>query len=309
MTSLYPVYVPKLLSRDEHFVSGRRSCKGCGKALAVRMICKMMGKEVIAPAPVKGSAKAAGCVPAGMGSPWDELTSGNLAITCADRLLSSEGQSPEEHGARRKVRKAVIGLDMRVFTKDPLMLDEVAKGNRDALYICYDSEMCMDALIKKTTPTLYGHELLHLPGRQELSNFIKNKNIPLPIRDSSLSYMATACPSFPLDLLGKIRKGLRARGASFISVLTPCPTGWLFNPELTARLGVMAVESGFYPLMEWESGSVRITEPVSRLRPLRDYFKEQHRYVAFPPQLIALMEEIVSEEYAGLVKRAHGKDA
>jgi pyruvate ferredoxin oxidoreductase beta subunit len=310
MTSLYPVYVPKLLSRDEHFVSGRRSCKGCGKALSVRMISKMMGKDAVAAAPAADRVQAAGCVPAGMGAPWDALTSGGQAITCAERLKSEEGQSPVAPGARRKISKAVIGLDMRVFSKDPLMLDRVVKGNRDVLYICYDSEMYMDALIKKTTPTLYGHESLHLPGRQELSSFIKGKNIPLSILESSLSYVATACPSYPLDLLGKIRKGLRARGTSFISVLTPCPTGWLFNPELTARFGVMAVESGFYPLMERESGSAaRITEPVARLRPLADYFNAQHRYVAFPRQLIALLGEIVSEEYAGLAGRTRGKDA
>lgn len=309
MTSLYPVYVPKLLSRDEHFVSGRRSCKGCGKALSVRMICKMMGKEMIASAPARERAEAAGFVPAGMGSPWDDLTSGNLTLSCADRIISAHGTSPEGHGAHRKVRKAVIGLDMRVFSKDPLMQEEVVKGNREALYVCYDSEMYMDALIRRATPTLYGHESLHLPGKQELSDFIKNKNVPLLIRESALSYVATACPSFPLDLLVKIKKGLRARGTSFISLLTPCPTGWLFSPELTAQMGVMAVEAGFYPLMEMESGSVRITETVSRLRPLSDYFKAQHRYVAFPPPLIALLQEIVSEEYAGLVDRARGKEA
>ncbi len=309
MSTLYPVYVPKLLSRDEHFVSGRRSCKGCGKALAVRMICKMMGKDAVVSAPAAGRAPAAGCLPAGVGSPWDELTSGNQAVACADRLLAEDGQAPEAPGARRKISKAVMGLDMRVFTKDPLMLDRVVKGNRDVLYICYDSEMYMDALIKKTTPTLYGHESLHLPGRQELRTFIQYKNIPQPILENSLSYVATACPSHPLDLLGKIKKGLRARGTSFISVLTPCPTGWLFNPELTARLGVMAVESGFYPLLERESGSVRVTEPVSRLRPLADYFMAQHRYVAFSRPLIALMGEIVSEAYAGLAGRTRGKDA
>lgn len=309
MSTLYPVYVPKLLSRDEHFVSGRRSCKGCGKALSVRMICKMMGKEIVASVPAGDRVQSAGCDTAGMGSPWDELTSGNQAMSCIDRLLSADERSPESPGARRKIRKAVIGLDMRVFTKDALMADKVAKGNREVLYICYDSEMYMDALIKRTAPVLYGHESLHLPGREELRNLIKNKNIPLPIQESSLSYVATACPSYPLDLLGKIRKGLRAKGSAFISMLTPCPTGWQFSPELTAQLGVMAVESGFYPLVERETGPVRLTEPVPRLRPLKDYFKAQQRYVAFPPRLITLLEEVVSEEYAGLVNRTRRKDA
>jgi pyruvate ferredoxin oxidoreductase beta subunit len=290
-------------------VSGRRSCKGCGKALSVRMICKMMGKETVASVPAGDRVQAAGCVTAGMGSPWDELTSGNQAMSCIDRLLSENGRSPEAPGARRKIRKAVLGLDMRVLARDPLMVDEMAKGDRDVLYICYDSEMYMDALIKRTAPALYGHESLHLPGREELRNLVKNKNIPLPIRESSLAYVATACPSYPLDLLGKIKKGLRAQGASFISLLTPCPTGWLFNPDLTVQLGLMAVESGFYPLIEREAGLVRVTEPVSRLRPLKDYVKAQQRYVAFPTQLISLLEEVVSEEYAGLVNRSRGKDA
>lgn len=309
MTSLYPVYVPKLLSRDEHFVSGRRSCKGCGKALSVRMVCKMVGRDVVASAPIKDDASSAAWASAGIGFPWDELTSGNLALTCADRLLSQNGHSSQAAGSRRKIKKAVIGIDMRVFSKDPLMLDEVVRGNREVLYICYDSEMYMDALIRRTVPTLYGDELQHLPGKEELRNLIKHKNIPLSVRESSLSYMATACPSYPLDLLGKIKKGLRARGAAFISLLTPCPTGWLFSPELTVRLGVMAVESGFYPLMEIEAGTVRLTETIAKLRPLSDYFKAQHRYVAFPAQLISLMQEIVAEEYAGLVDRARGRES
>ena len=307
MTTLYPVYVPKLLSRDEYFVAGRRSCKGCGKALSVRMICKMMGRDVVASAPGKDTPLLSSYGKTGVGFSWDEITTGDLAISFADQLLAENERAGEGTGSRRKVKKAVVGIDLRVFARDPLVVNEVVKEGRDVLYICYDSEMYMDTLIKKAAPSLNGHGAVHLPGREELRSLIKSKNIPSPVWESSLSYAATACPSFPLDLWGKIKKGLRARGTAFISLLTPCPTAWLFKPELTAHLGTLAVETGFYPLLERESGSVSLTMKVSQLKPLSNYLKAQQRYVTFSPELAALIQEIVSEEYAALVKRAYGK--
>lgn len=308
MTTLYPVYVPKLLSRDEHFVSGRRSCKGCGKALSLRMISKMVGRDVVASSPGSDPSPFSRYGKTGAGVPWDEITSGDLAFSFVNRLMAENERSREKKGAGRRIKKAVLGIDMRIFSKDPLVVHEVVNADREVLYLCYDSEMYMDALIRKYAPSLNGHEAVRLPGKKEMASFIRNKNIPPSVWDSSLSYVATACPSFPLDLWGKIRKGLRTRGAAFISLLTPCPTAWLFKPEMTAHLGVLAVETGFYPLLERESGSVSLTIEVPKLQPLSNYFRAQQRYVTFLPELVALMQEVVSEEYAGLVKRAQGKD-
>ncbi len=54
----------------------------------------------------------------------------------------------------------------------------------------------------------------------------------------------------------KIKKALTVNGTAFISVLTPCPTAWLFKPELTAHLGDLAVNTGFYPLYEMEGDTI-----------------------------------------------------
>ena len=94
-------------------------------------------------------------------------------------------------------------------------------------------------------------------------------------------------------------------GTAFISVLTPCPTAWLFKPELTAHLGALAVNTGFFPLYETESDTVPLTKRIAQPRPLSDYFEAQQRYVAFPPEYRALLQEVVSEEYEKLV--AHTK--
>jgi len=107
--------------------------------------------------------------------------------------------------------------------------------------------------------------------------------------------------------MAKIKKALKVTGTAFISVLTPCPTGWLFKPELTAHLGALAVETGFYPLYEIENNRVHITHRVAQPKPLSEYFKLQQRYVAFPPEWIALLQEVISEEYGKLVSHKKKK--
>jgi len=32
---------------EEYFAPGHRACMGCGEALAVRLVCKALGKDVI----------------------------------------------------------------------------------------------------------------------------------------------------------------------------------------------------------------------------------------------------------------------
>ena len=201
------------------------------------------------------------------------------------------------------IAKMLVGIDRRVFFKDPFALTDMLEGEKEIVYICYDNEIYVDELIKKAVPSLDLHKKQELT-REEVISFIKDKNLPFQINDLSLSYSATACPSFPLDLMEKIKKALRCSGTSFINVLAPCPTGWRFKPELTVYLGLLAVETGFYPLFERENGVTKITKRVIKRKPISDYFKVQQRYVGFPPEWIKLIQEVVSEEYEKLIKGA-----
>ena len=42
-----PKRVQELLSQKEYYASGHRACLGCGEALAVRLVFKALGREVI----------------------------------------------------------------------------------------------------------------------------------------------------------------------------------------------------------------------------------------------------------------------
>jgi len=307
--SMFPVFVPKLLPREEYFVSGRRSCKGCGKALSVRMISKMMGKAVIPPCQGKDSSFPLRSQQTGTGVAWDEITSGDVTISFVNQCIRQNERTRKDTGSAKGIGKAVIGIDRRIFTKDPLALSELFTDQKHVVYICYDSEIYMNDLIKRSAVSLDAHGDSHVLEKDEMKAFIANKNIPAQVWESAFSYVATGCPSFPLDLMEKIKKAMHITGSAFISVLTPCPTAWLFKPELTAHLGTLAVATGFFPLFEAASDTVSITKPIAQRRPLSDYFGLQQRYVSFPPEYRALIQEVVSEEYEKLLSRTTKRSA
>ena len=43
----FDLYAPKLVSKEEFFVGGHRACQGCGEALAIRLMCKALGKDTV----------------------------------------------------------------------------------------------------------------------------------------------------------------------------------------------------------------------------------------------------------------------
>jgi len=268
----------------------------------------MVGKDVVSSSYAKDSSFLSSRAQAGIGITWDEITSGDLTTSLVDWLMTESESFKKGEGVGKGIKKAVIGIDRRIFTKDPLALTGILKEQKEVVYICYDSEMYMDELIRRSLPSFDAHGESHPIEKDEVRQFIQNKNILSLVGESWVTYAATSCPSYPLDLLEKIKKGLQISGTAFIGVLTPCPTAWQFKPDLTAHLGFLAVNTGFYPLFEVESGKVKITKRVSPLHSLIDYFKAQQRYVSLPPELISLIQEVVVEEYEKLITRTEEKD-
>jgi hypothetical protein len=43
----FDLYAPKLVSKEEFFSPGHRACQGCGESLAIRLMCKALGKDTV----------------------------------------------------------------------------------------------------------------------------------------------------------------------------------------------------------------------------------------------------------------------
>jgi Pyruvate:ferredoxin oxidoreductase and related 2-oxoacid:ferredoxin oxidoreductases, beta subunit len=115
-----------------------------------------------------------------------------------------------------------------------------------------------------------------------------------------IPYAATACPSYPFDLLNKVKKGAEVKGPAYINILTPCPTGWRFPSNMTIEVGRLAVEAGIFPLYEVENGRYKLNVDRPKLKPVEEYIKPQGRYRHLPDEEIQRIQEKVNEEYSKL---------
>jgi len=301
----FSVYVPKLLPRDEHFLSGRRSCQGCGKALASRIASKAIGNNGIISGTAAQSRTPLNRSLTAHSYAYDSLTYDGLA----DELRAGIEQVNKTVRAERKtrskrVKKAVVGIDRRVFLANPVVLSSVFESDGEILYLCFDNEPYLKAVIDHALPQAFNlAQVPHPVAAEQVERVIREKNIPDVVADAGFSYIATACPAFPFDYMAKVKKGLEMPGNAFINILSPCPTGWVFSPKLTARVGQAAVKTGYFPLYEIENGKTRITELIKARKPVKDFIMMQGRYVLFPPELIAAMQKAVDVIYEELIEQ------
>lgn len=107
------------------------------------------------------------------------------------------------------------------------------------------------------------------------------------------AYAATVIGAEPLDLARKVEKAKGIKGPRLILALSPCPTGWDFDPQETARIGKLAVKTGVWPLKEYVDGAVFHTKRPTRRLPVQRYLETQGRFRhLFEPQR---NEELLAE--------------
>ncbi len=104
------------------------------------------------------------------------------------------------------------------------------------------------------------------------------KDILTIIAAHHIPYAASATVAYPADLRKKVRRALGVAGPSFLLVHSPCPLGWGHDPALSIEVARLAVETGLFPLVEMERGSVVAVLPLREPKPVSDYLKLQGRF-------------------------------
>jgi pyruvate/2-oxoacid:ferredoxin oxidoreductase beta subunit len=154
----------------------------------------------------------------------------------------------------------------------------IEKEDQSHLLICFDNE----AVEAKPTPE------------------VLKKWFPAAAVARGFHYVATACPSYPFDLIDKVKRGMESEGDSYLHVLSPCPVGWNFESEFTVQIGRFAVECGVFPLYEVVAGGYRLTIDHPKIRPVEEYVSLQSRFDHFRKKDIAAIQAEVDKEYAKL---------
>ncbi|MCP4716440.1 MAG: hypothetical protein GY868_15070 [Deltaproteobacteria bacterium] len=128
------------------------------------------------------------------------------------------------------------------------------------------------------------------------------KQLPAIAIAEGFKYVATACSSYPFDLYDKVKKALETEGSSYIHILCPCPSGWLYSTEDTIKVGFWAVESLAFPLYEVGSGFYNLTVKVMQPRGLGEYIKAQGRFEKVTAQQLKSAGAVVEKEYKKLLE-------
>ena len=305
----YAIYVPKLTTSQENFAPGHRACVGCGEALAVRLACKALGQNVII-------ANATGCM---------EIVSSQLPYTSwrvpwihtlfENTAAVASGVEAGLKAMTRKGKKDMQGVNVVAMAGDGGTSDiglqalsgALERGHK-LLYICFDNEAYMNTGIQRSSSTPFGASTTTSPaGRVSMGQFSWKKDMPAIAAAHNIPYVATACPSYPFDMMGKIQKGVSVSGPAYIHVLSVCPTGWRCPPDLSVRIGRLAVETGIFPLYEVVNGEYRLSLDFPQLRPVEDYMKLQGRFRHLSPESISKIQSVVARKYEELRKKATAK--
>jgi pyruvate ferredoxin oxidoreductase beta subunit len=169
----------------------------------------------------------------------------------------------------------------------------------------FDNEAYMNTGIQRSSATPFGASTTTSPaGKKSIGQKTQKKNMAAIVAAHDIPYVATASPSYPFDMMEKVKKGLAVNGPAFISVFSVCPTGWRSSPDLSVRLGRLAVQTGVFPLYEIENGKYKITVEPSPLRPVQDYFKLQGRFRHLSEGNIKDIQERVIKDYEALKEKS-----
>jgi pyruvate ferredoxin oxidoreductase beta subunit len=148
--------------------------------------------------------------------------------------------------------------------------------NLDFLYVCYDNEGYGNTGQQFSASTPHGARTATSRGPVGYAGYKKDLfSIWAAHRPA---YVATVIGTEPVDLARKIEKARSLKGPRLILSLSPCPTGWLYDPKDSVEIGRLAVKTGVWPLKEYVDGEVTHTKVPRPRLPVEEYLKAQGRF-------------------------------
>lgn len=284
----------KTLPEAEYFV-GHKGCGGCGGTLVLRWVLKVLGERCYAVVP-------AGCMSA-VSFVFPQMAFGVNAMiapfAATAAVLSGVAAAVRARGLKDV---HVVGFAGDGATADIGLqaLSGALDRREKIIYICYDNEAYMNTGVQKSGATPWGAKTSTSQAGFRPTISAPKKDLLRIAAAHGIPYAATASVGHPADFLKKIQKAAAVDGPSFLHVFAPCPVGWGCESDSTIRLGKSVVDTGLWPLVEWDDGVVRITRSLSKFDPLQSYLSEQGRFRNLTDEDVTALEKIRDEGWRQL---------
>jgi pyruvate ferredoxin oxidoreductase beta subunit len=305
----FSIYAPRLVTTQNNFAPGHRACIGCGEALALRMIAKAIGNNVIV-------ANATGCMEivasqlpfTSWHTPWIHTLFENTAAVASGIEAGLKAMRRKGYDVPSGTKIVAVGGDGATSDIGLQALSGALERGHDFTYICLDNEAYMNTGIQRSSATPYGAVTTTSPaGKKSIGQFSWKKDMPAIAAAHKIPYVATATHSYPFDLMEKVKRAVHTPGPAYIHVLNVCPTGWRSATDTIIRQARLAVQCGVFPLYEVVNGEYTMSVVPDKLRPVKDYLKIQGRFRHLSDDVIAEIQERTDLEYKKLLEKAkHG---
>ena len=259
---------------EHFFVSGHTACPGCGQAMAARLVVDTAGKNTIV-------ANATGCLEVfstgwpytSWGIPWVHSLFENAAA------VASGIESALKYLGREDVNVLAFAGDGGTADIGLQALSGMLERGHNVLFVCFDNEAYMNTGIQRSGLTPTGASTTTSPsGREWWGNWRPKKNVVGIAASHLIPYAASASIGYPQDLIRKVKKALSIKGPKYLQVHVTCPLGWGSEPGLTLKIAQLAVQTGLYPLVEYEGGRLVNSFKLSQVLPVEEYLKLQRRF-------------------------------
>ena len=300
----FSVFSSRLVEKAEYFTSGHRACQGCAEALAVRLVMKALGRDTIV-------AMSTGCMEiissplpsTAWRVPWIHVAFENSSAVVSGcesgmKAMMRKGKLPH-----KKINFVAMGGDGATADIGMGQLSGALERGHDMLYVCYDNEAYMNTGIQRSSSTPWGASTTTSPaGKKSIGQTTQKKDMAKIAVAHNIPYVATACSSFPFDLMEKVKKAAQIEGPAYLHVMSVCPTGWRIQPEEAIKYGRLAVDTCVFPLYEVEYGKYRFTYKPYNILPVSEYIKGQGRFRHLTQKEIGEIQARTTAEYEKLLK-------
>lgn len=273
--------------------TGTPMCAGCGGLEALHEIYDVLGNKNI-------FVNAAGCMTLLSVYPFTPFRGSWLYTAMASAPAGAQGVRDALDILKQQGRmSAEDDLDVIVLTGDGAAYGMGLSATSGAIerklsfiYICYDNEGYGNTGQQYSGATPHGAATSTSAGRYGYPGYKKDLFSIWAAHEPA--YLATVIGAEPLDLARKIEKAKNLQGPRLILALSPCPTGWDFDPKDTVEIGKLAVKTGIWPLKEYVDGRVVHTKIPRDRAPVEEYLRMQGRYrhLFEPKRNDALLGEI-----------------
>lgn len=276
------------------FTPGHTACAGCAQSLAARLVIDAAGPNTIV-------VNNTGCLEVfSTGYPYTSWKVPFIHSLFENAAAVASGvEAALRHLGKTDINVIAQAGDGGFADIGLQAFSGLWERGHNVLTICYDNEAYMNTGIQRSGTTPVGTNTTTTPpsGKVSYGNKTWKKNLVEISLAHRCVYVATASVHLPIDLQNKVKKALKLKGPKFIYVLSPCPLGWGSLPEDTIKVAEAAVETGFWPLIEYENGVLTKVRKLKKLKPIEDYLSLQKRYrhILNNPEVLNIWKEFIKQ--------------